>query len=82
MKDINWQIRYEKGNFRSGSCLLKSRKTIVINKFVPLEQKIQALLDIISHLTANEEYILQELPPKQLKFIHDLTNRLSDLPHS
>ena len=43
-------LRYEKGNFKSGYCVLKDQKIIIINKFYPTEGKINALLDIFRNV--------------------------------
>ena len=43
----NYIIRYEKGRFKSGYCILRNEKTIVINKFCSLEGKINALIEIL-----------------------------------
>jgi len=43
-------LRYEKGTFQAGHCILKSEKIILINKFYSLEGKIQALLEILAQL--------------------------------
>ena len=40
-------LRYEKGNFKSGYCVLKEQKVIVVNKFYPLEGKINCLIEIL-----------------------------------
>ncbi|NJL13037.1 MAG: hypothetical protein HC913_08605 [Microscillaceae bacterium] len=42
-----YAIRYEKGNFRSGYCLLKNEPVVVINKYYPLEGKIGSLIEIL-----------------------------------
>ena len=43
-------LRYERGNFQSGWCLLKDTKIIVINKFFATDGKINCLLDIIKSI--------------------------------
>jgi hypothetical protein len=42
-----YQVRYEKGNFKSGYCLIEDRKMVVINKFAAIESRINTLLEII-----------------------------------
>ena len=46
----SYHLRYEKGNFKSGYCLLKETKIVIINKYFPLEGKINALIDILAEL--------------------------------
>lgn len=43
-------LRYEKGNFKSGYCILKENKIVIINKYYTLEGKINTLVDIIKEL--------------------------------
>ena len=69
-------LRYEKGNFKSGYCVLKETKIVIVNKYFPLEGKINALIDIISELgldpkdfkeKSNQDF-LTELRQTTLKF--------------
>lgn len=45
--ESDYTLRYEKGNFKSGYCLLKDQKIMIINKFFTTEGKINALLEIL-----------------------------------
>ena len=45
--ESDYILRYEKGNFKSGYCLLREQKIMIVNKFFTMEGKINALLDII-----------------------------------
>ena len=40
-------VRYEKGNFNSGFCVLEKKRVVVINKFHPLDAKINSLIEIL-----------------------------------
>jgi len=51
--ESDYTLRYEKGNFKSGYCLLREQKIIIINKFYTTEGKINALLDILKTLELN-----------------------------
>ncbi|MFC0261814.1 hypothetical protein [Fontibacter flavus] len=48
-------LRYEKGNFKSGYCLLKENKIVIINKYYTLDGKINALIDIIKEIGFNPQ---------------------------
>ena len=50
LTDSEYIVRYEKGNFKSGWCLLEERKIVILNKFLQTEDKINILLDIIPQL--------------------------------
>jgi hypothetical protein len=40
-------VRYERGNFQSGWCLLEAKRIVVLNKFLNLEARINTLLELI-----------------------------------
>ena len=44
--ESDYVLRYEKGNFKSGYCLLRDQKIMIVNKFYTVEGKINALLEI------------------------------------
>lgn len=46
-------LRYEKGSFKSGYCILKENKVVIINKYYTLEGKINTLIDIVKELHFN-----------------------------
>lgn len=48
LEELGYIVRYEKGNFQSGYCLVESRKIAIVNKFYDLEGRINVLLDILS----------------------------------
>jgi hypothetical protein len=47
--ESDYTLRYEKGNFKSGYCVLKDQKIMIVNKFFTTEGKINALLDILKN---------------------------------
>lgn len=49
--ESDYVLRYEKGNFKSGYCLLKEQKIMIVNKFFATEGKINALLDILKGIS-------------------------------
>lgn len=48
--ESDYMLRYEKGNFKPGYCILKDTKVIIINKYYPTEGKINCLLDILKYI--------------------------------
>ena len=65
---MGFKVRYEKGYFKTGSCLLEHNKIIVVNKFSNLEGKIAALVMLVKQ-TNPDEHTLDE---KQRQFFHSL----------
>lgn len=62
----NYKIRYEKGNFKSGTCTLLQDKILVVNKFSDLEVKINS----IAELTGSLDFSDTVLNEKQKKFLY------------
>jgi hypothetical protein len=63
--EIDYSLRYEKGNFKSGYCLLNESKVIVINRYFTLEGKIASLAEII-RVVPFDEALLSEKSKKRL----------------
>lgn len=53
LDDASYIVRYERGTFQSGYCILEQKKVVVLNKFLPLEGRINTLVDIIPQLKVN-----------------------------
>ncbi len=49
-EEAGYVIRYERGNFQSGYCILQAKKVIVLNKFFQTEGKINTLIDLMPEL--------------------------------
>lgn len=60
LKAQGYSVRYEKGNFQGGYCVVQARKMIIINKFHPLEGKINTLAEIIRDLAIEEEGLSED----------------------
>ncbi len=53
-------IRFERGTFQSGYCILQAKKVIVINKFFQTEGRINALIDLLPQLEINFDALTHE----------------------
>lgn len=60
-EEANYIIRYEKGTFNSGYCILEDKRVAVINKFLGLEGRINALLEILPTISVKEEELSDEM---------------------
>lgn len=49
-----YKVRHEKGNFKSGSCVVEQSKLIILNKFTPVETKVMFLVEAIRSLSLDE----------------------------
>ena len=50
LSESNYTVRYERGTFQSGWCLLEAKKMVVLNKFLQTEGRINTLLELIPQL--------------------------------
>jgi hypothetical protein len=53
-------VRYERGNFQSGYCILEQKKVVVLNKFLQTEGKVQSLTDLIPLIKLNLDLLTEE----------------------
>jgi hypothetical protein len=60
LDEAEYIIRYERGTFQSGYCILEQRKVIVLNKFLQMEGRINTLIDIIPQLRITPEALTPE----------------------
>ena len=60
LSQSDYVIRYERGNFQSGWCLLEAKKVVVLNKFLDVEGRINTLLDLIPQITIHYDKLTIE----------------------
>lgn len=72
-EELDYTVRYERGNFQSGYCVVEHRNIAVINKFYDTEGRINVLLEILSKMNVDPDQ-LEEASAKFYKQIE------SDLP--
>lgn len=59
-EENGYVIRYERGTFQSGYCILQSKKVIVLNKFFQTEGRINTLIDLMPQLEINFDSLTHE----------------------
>lgn len=67
--ESDYTLRYEKGNFKSGYCLINHQKVAVVNKYFTTEGKITCLLEILKSI----ELDTSEFSEKNQKLYHELS---------
>ncbi len=60
LQESEYVVRYERGTFQSGWCLLEARKIVVLNKFLDTEGRINTLLEIIPQLNIEFDKLTHE----------------------
>lgn len=73
--ESDYILRYEKGNFKSGYCVLRDQKIAIVNKYYTQEGKINTLMDILREIaldTAN-------FSDKNLKFYKEIQQTQAEI---
>lgn len=73
--ESDYVLRYEKGNFKSGYCLLKDTKIAIVNKYYTTEGKINCLIEIIKSVEIDQ----RSLSEKNIKLLTELSQTTLDL---
>ena len=60
VEESGYVIRYERGTFQSGYCILQDRKVVVLNKFFQTEGRINTLIDLMPQLNINFDALTLE----------------------
>ncbi len=74
IEEAGYVMRYERGTFQSGYCILEQKKVIVLNKFLQTEGRINTLIDLVSLLTIEPSH----LSPDNRKLYEELAARLEE----
>lgn len=60
LEDSGYIVRYERGTFQSGYCILEQKKVVVLNKFLMLESRINTLLELIPQINVTYDALTGE----------------------
>ncbi len=71
LEDAGYVIRYERGSFQSGYCILEEKKVVVLNKFFNAEGRINTLIDLIPSLQITYELLTTD----SQKMLDQVSNR-------
>ena len=69
--ESDYMLRYEKGNFQSGYCLLKETHVAIVNKYYPLEGKVNSLIEILKQIELNTD----KMTDKNKKMYLEINNQ-------
>lgn len=58
--EAGYVLRYERGTFQSGYCILEQKKVVVLNKFLQTEGRINTMVDLIPQLEIPAETMSEE----------------------
>ena len=71
IEESGYIIRYERGSFQSGFCILEDKKVVVLNKFLQLEGRINTLIELVPQLKIDTETLSAE----SIKVFEDIMGR-------
>jgi hypothetical protein len=59
-EESGYIMRYERGSFQSGYCILQAKKVVVLNKFLQTEGRINTMIDLLPQLNINFDSLTHE----------------------
>lgn len=77
-EENSYKVRYEKGNFKSGYCIIEDRKMVIVNKFSAIESRINTLLEILKVISEPNEFQGEKF--EQLKKLWEKAQKLEETP--
>jgi len=60
LEEGEYIVRYERGTFQSGYCILEAKKVVVLNKFLNVEGRINTLIDLLPKIKINIDSLTHE----------------------
>ncbi len=70
LEESGYVVRYERGTFQSGYCILEDKKVVVLNKFLQVEGRISTLIDLVPALTVNVEMLTTDTQKMYKEVMH------------
>jgi hypothetical protein len=76
LEESEYVIRYERGTFQSGYCILEEKKVVVLNKFLQTEGRINTIIDIIPQLKINTALLTSDIKKLYAEIISKQTEQI------
>lgn len=57
LDEAEYVVRYERGTFQSGYCILEQKKVVVLNKFLDVEGRLNILIELVPKLKVTYEFL-------------------------
>lgn len=61
LQEGGYIVRYERGSFQSGYCVLEHKKVVVLNKFLSPEGRFNTLIDLIDILDIHYDGLTRDM---------------------
>ncbi|HJW30873.1 MAG TPA: hypothetical protein VJ508_16680 [Saprospiraceae bacterium] len=72
-RELKVTIRYEKGNFQSGYCIVSGKNMVIVNRFFDVEARINVLMEILD----SGQLALDDLTEEQVEWYHKMKKSLA-----
>lgn len=76
LAEMEYKIRYGKGHFNSGYCLIQDKKVIVVNKFFDTSGRVEVLLEILDKVPTEND---PPLSKKSLHYLKQMYQKLAEV---
>jgi hypothetical protein len=76
VEDAGYTLRYERGTFQSGYCILEARKVVVLNRFLQTEGRINTIIELMSSLEIDP----MTLSVENRRFLQELSGKAEAMP--
>lgn len=76
VEEAGYTLRYERGTFQSGYCILEARKVVVLNRFLQTEGRINTIIELMSALEIDQ----QTLSVENRRFLQELSGKAEAMP--
>lgn len=60
LREVGYRVRYEKGNFRGGRCVVEAQRLVVVNSFSPVPSRATTLIEVVLSLPIAEASLREE----------------------
>jgi hypothetical protein len=74
-KEGGYTVRYEKGSFQNGFCVLEKRRVVVINRFHETDARINSMIEILGSI---EDLELTNLSSESLELYQKIRSEKVD----
>ncbi len=61
LHEATYVLRYERGSFQSGYCIVEEKKVVILNKFLDVEGKINTLIELIPQLNIDPSLLSSDI---------------------
>lgn len=71
ISELHYSVRYEKGNFKPGYCMVEEKNLILVNKFYDIKARITTLSEIVFNIPISPE-LFEQLSSHSKKLVNQL----------